>query len=111
MGLIGFMDDLTNQHLGKVNPILSRVLAFVPPLLIALAYPDVFLKAIDFAGGFGIVTLFGILPCIIAMRKARTPVEKGLGLAMLALFVVFFLLEAAQEFGLMHLDADVEHWK
>jgi len=111
MGLIGFMDDLTNQHLGKVNPILSRVLAFVPPLLISLAYPDVFLKAIDFAGGFGIVTLFGILPCIIALRKARTPMERGLGLAMLVLFALFFLLEAGQEFGLMHLDADVEHWK
>lgn len=111
MGLIGFMDDLTNQYLGKVNPLLSRALAFVPPLLIALAYPDVFLKAIDFAGGFGIVTLFGILPCIIALRKARTPVEKVLGLAMLVLFAVFFLLEAGQEFGLMHIDADVEHWK
>ena len=31
--------------------------------------------------------------------------------AMLALFVVFFLLEGAQELGLMHIDADVEHWK
>lgn len=110
MGLIGFMDDLTNQHLGKVNPALSRALAFVPPLLIALAYPDVFLKAIDFAGGFGIVTLFGILPCIIALRKARTPMEKGLGFAMLALFAVFFLLEAAQELGLLHISPDIEYW-
>lgn len=54
MGLIGFMDDLTSHHLGRTSPLLSRVLAFGPPLLIALVYPDIFLKAIDFAGGFGI---------------------------------------------------------
>lgn len=111
MGLIGFMDDLTNQHLGKVNPVLSRVLAFVPPLVIALVYPDVFLKAIDFAGGFGIVTLFGILPSIIALRKARTPLEKGLGIVMLLLFGVFFCLEAGQEFGLLKISPETEYWK
>ncbi len=110
MGLIGFMDDLTHQHLGKVNPVLSRVLAFVPPLLIAVAYPDVFLQAIDFAGGFGIVTLFGILPSIIAIRKARTPLTKAVGLAMLVLFGLFFLLEAGQEFGLLTIKPTVEHW-
>jgi tyrosine-specific transport protein len=111
MGLIGFMDDLTSQQLGKVNPVLSRLLAFVPPLVIAVAYPDLFLKAIDFAGGFGIVTLFGVLPSIIAIKKARTPLEKGLGYAMLLLFGIFFLLEAGQEFGLLDISPETEHWK
>jgi len=111
MGLIGFMDDLTSHHLGKVNPILSRALAFVPPLAVALVYPDVFLKAIDFAGGFGIVTLFGILPSIIALRKARTPLEKCFGLALLILFSVFFALEVGQESGLLRISPETEHWK
>lgn len=111
MGLIGFMDDLTSQYLGRTNPALSRALAFGPPLLIALVYPDVFLKAIDFAGGFGIVTLFGILPSIIAIRKARSSTEKTLGIAMLVLFGIFFLLEAGQELGMMKISPDVEHWK
>ncbi len=111
MGLIGFMDDLTSQYLGRTNPALSRALAFGPPLLIALVYPDVFLKAIDFAGGFGIVTLFGILPSIIAIRKARSSAEKTLGIAMLVLFGIFFLLEAGQELGLMKISPDAEYWK
>ncbi len=111
MGLIGFMDDLTSHYSGKVNPVLSRALAFGPPLLIALVYPDMFLKAIDFAGGFGIVTLFGILPSIIAIRKAKTPVQKLLGIAMLLLFGIFFLLEAGQEFGLLKISSEIEHWK
>ena len=69
LGLIGFMDDLTNRYMGKVNPLLSRALSFIPPLLIALIYPDIFLQAINIAGGFGIVTLFGVLPSIIAMLR------------------------------------------
>ena len=110
MGLIGFMDDLSSQHLGKVNPLLSRALAFGPPLLIALVYPDIFLKAIDFAGGFGIVTLFGILPAIIAIRKAQTRTQKALGIAMLLLFGLFFIFEAGQEFGLLKISPTLEHW-
>ena len=110
MGLIGFMDDLSSQHLGKVNPLLSRALAFGPPLLIALVYPDIFLKAIDFAGGFGIVTLFGILPAIIAIRKAQTRTQKVLGIAMLLLFGLFFIFEAGQEFGLLKISPQTEYW-
>jgi len=111
MGLIGFMDDIIHHRTGKINPLLSRILAFVPPLAIALIYPDLFLKAIDFAGGFGIVTLFGILPAIIAIRKARSTKERVLGIAMLVLFAVFFLLEAAQETGLLKITPDSEYWK
>ena len=110
MGLIGFMDDLSSQHLGKVNPLLSRALAFGPPLLIALVYPDIFLKAIDFAGGFGIVTLFGILPAIIAIRKAQTRTQKALAIAMLLLFGLFFIFEAGQEFGLLKISPQTEYW-
>jgi len=111
LGLIGFMDDLTSHHLGRTSPTLSRVLAFGPPLVIALVYPDIFLKAIDFAGGFGIVTLFGILPSIIAIRKARTKTQKLLGVAMLLLFGIFFALETAQELGLLKISPDTEYWK
>lgn len=110
LGLIGFMDDLTLHQFGRSNALLSRLLAFAPPLVIALVYPDIFLKAIDFAGGFGIVTLFGILPSIIAIRKARTHTQKVLGYAMLVLFSGFFLLETAQESGLLHISPSEEYW-
>lgn len=111
MGLIGFMDDIIHHRTGKTNPVTSRILAFGPPLAIALIYPDLFLKAIDFAGGFGIVTLFGILPAIIAIRKARSMKEKALGIVMLILFAVFFLLETGQETGLLKISPDTEYWK
>lgn len=110
LGLIGFMDDLTKHQFGKSSPMLSRVLSFGPPLLIALVYPDVFLKAIDFAGGFGIVVLFGILPSIIAIRKAQSSGQRLLGYAMLLLFGCFFMLEVAQEVGLLHIPVSAEYW-
>jgi len=110
MGLIGFMDDITSNTFGISNPLLSRALAFAPPLIIALVYPDLFLKAIDIAGGFGIVTLFGILPSIIAIRKAKTPVQRALGFAMLALFGMFLMLETCQELGLLDIHEKIEHW-
>lgn len=111
LGLIGFMDDLTTQQFGKSNPFLSRALAFAPPLVIALVYPDIFLKAIDFAGGFGIVTLFGILPSVIAIRKAQNSSQKVLGYVMLLLFSGFFILETAQEFGMLRVSPNVESWQ
>jgi len=79
--------------------------------VIALVYPDIFLKAIDIAGGFGIVMLFGILPSIIAIRKASTSGQRILGYMMLALFGIFFLVEAAQEMGILNMSAELEHWK
>jgi tyrosine-specific transport protein len=37
-------------------------LVFVPPLALSLANPDIFYKALDFGGAFGISTLFLVLP-------------------------------------------------
>ena len=110
MGLIGFMDDLIFHRLGKTNPLFSRALAFLPPLAISILYPDLFLKAIDIAGGFGIVTLFGILPSIIALKKARNGRERALGVMMLLLFGIFFLFETAQELGFLKIDPSTEYW-
>ena len=110
MGLIGFMDDLLFHSFGKSNPFISRAISFLPPLIIAVVYPDLFLKAIDIAGGFGIVTLFGILPSIIALKKAANRKERILGAVMLLLFSLFFILETAQEFGLLKIDPSIEYW-
>ncbi|HEX2583251.1 MAG TPA: aromatic amino acid transport family protein, partial [Chlamydiales bacterium] len=41
-------------------------LALIPPLLFALSYPEVFFKALGFAGGICAMLLFGILPVAMA---------------------------------------------
>ncbi|MFT4552619.1 MAG: tyrosine-specific transport protein [Chlamydiales bacterium] len=37
-------------------------LVMLPPFVISLTYPGVFLTALDYAGGFGAALLFGVLP-------------------------------------------------
>ena len=44
------------------------ILALFPPLLFAILYPNIFLKALNFAGGICAVILFGILPVLMVWR-------------------------------------------
>ncbi len=88
---------LTSHHLKKNSPLLSRILAFGPPLIIAWStqhLPQVH----RFPGGFGIVTCSASCR-IIALRKASSRREKSLAVAMLLQFGAFFLLETAQEWN------------
>ena len=77
------------------------MLTFVPPLIISIIYPDIFLKALNIVGGVGIVILFGILPSILAIIRAKTTSKRTLGIAMLILFTVFLLFQLGQQFGLI----------
>jgi tyrosine-specific transport protein len=42
------------------------LLALLPPLIFALSYPEVFFKALSFAGGICAMILFGLLPVAMA---------------------------------------------
>lgn len=44
------------------------LMALFPPFVCAIAYPSIFLKALNFAGGFGAVILFGILPALMVWQ-------------------------------------------
>lgn len=71
-GLMNFLRDLLagcGVSSGTKSPVTIKILALLPPALIALFYPAIFIKALDIAGGVGIVTLFGILPCLIVLSK------------------------------------------
>ncbi len=46
--------------------LLFGFIVLVPPLLFALSYPEVFFKALSFAGGICAMILFGILPVAMA---------------------------------------------
>ncbi len=110
-GIMGFINDIlcNSIKVGEgTRKGLIPALAFLPPLLIAFTWPDIFLKAINIAGGFGIVTLFGILPSIVSIRKAKTPLIKILSYVMLVMFVIFLCFEIAQEAGFLVISAEKE---
>lgn len=54
-------DGLGIRKLG-VRKFFLTLLVFVPPLLIAMVNPGIFLKALSFAGGISCAILFGIYP-------------------------------------------------
>ncbi|MDO9529032.1 MAG: aromatic amino acid transport family protein [Syntrophales bacterium] len=110
IGLMGFVDDLTENFFHKKSRFLTIILAFLPPLTISVIYPDIFLKAIDIVGGVGIVILFGILPSIIVIRQSKSSRMRLLGMAMFALFALLLALEIGQECGLLHIHPSVEYW-
>ncbi len=64
------------------------ICVFVPPLIVALTKPHLFLNALSAAGGYAAVTLFGILPALMAYKlKLRS---RGL-MTVLILFALFVM--------------------
>ena len=71
MGLIDFNRDLLANPAGKSNKFLVAGLTFIPPFIISIFFPQVFLKAIGVVGGVGIAILFGVLPAIVFFIKNK----------------------------------------
>ncbi|KAK3003853.1 hypothetical protein RJ639_019522 [Escallonia herrerae] len=50
---------------GQSSP-LPYLLTLIPPLILSQLDPEIFFKALDFAGTYGVLVLFGILPAAMA---------------------------------------------
>lgn len=110
MGMVGFAGDLLGNVLHLKSRLAVVLFAFLPPYLVAMVYPDVFLAAMNVVGGVGIVTLFGVLPGVILLRRAASAGTRVVALAMVVLFALFLCIEVGQEFGLLKLHPRTEHW-
>ncbi|XP_047317785.1 tyrosine-specific transport system-like [Impatiens glandulifera] len=65
LGLADFLADLLELPSGENRP-LPYLLTLFPPLLLSLYDPEIFFKALDFAGTYGVLVLFGILPAAMS---------------------------------------------
>lgn len=69
---LGFVDFLADGLHVKENTGWTKVgiccLVLVPPLVFASLDPSIFLRALSYAGGFGAVILFGVLPALMAWQ-------------------------------------------
>ncbi|CAN8300662.1 unnamed protein product [Cochlearia groenlandica] len=65
LGLTDFLSDLLKLRTGQNKPFLY-LLTLVPPLLLSLLDPEIFFKALDFAGTYGVLVLFGFLPAAMS---------------------------------------------
>ncbi len=89
-------------------------LTLIPPFVLAYSYPGLFFMALNYAGAFGAVILFGILPALMVWKGRYIQKQKGFpervqvlpgGKAMLILIIVSAIgivgLQLALELGLL----------
>ncbi len=97
LGFLDFLADGLKIKKTRKGKLLLSFLVFIPPLIIGMIYPNIFLEALDYAGGFGCALLLGLLPILMVwvgryrMGLKSTGVLKGGRLLLLILlsFVVF----------------------
>jgi len=66
LSLFDFLADGFRIPKNKIGKGSLFILTFAPPLIITLQNPHAFLSALEYAGAFGVVTLLGILPILLA---------------------------------------------
>jgi len=69
LALTHFLADAFKVKGEKHESVPMCLLALVPPLIFAFIYPNLFLNALNFAGGICAVILFGILPASMAWKN------------------------------------------
>lgn len=76
LSFVDFLADGLNIKKTPKGRLLLISLVLGPPFIFALLYPTIFLMALNYAGGFGAVTLFGILPALMVW-KGRYHQKRG----------------------------------
>lgn len=66
LSFVDFLADGFNIKKTQRGKVILCLLVIAPSLLLSLIYPHIFLMALNYAGAFGAVTLFGILPALMA---------------------------------------------
>lgn len=110
---LSFLDFLADGlHIQKTatGKALLCFLVLAPPFIFAYVYPNIFLQALNYAGAFGAVILFGILPALMVwvgryhknlVAKRMVPGGKPI-LVIIMVFAIFVvLLQLLQELNLI----------
>lgn len=100
LSFVDFLKDGFNiSSENKYDPFIYAIV-LIPPTLLALFYPHLFLKALSFAGGFVDILLLAIMPVLIVgigryVKKIKAPYQVAGGkpfLAAVLLLAITFLL-------------------
>lgn len=100
LAFLDFLADGLKVQKKGLKKVALCLAIFVPPTLIALTYPDIFIVALGYAGGISCAVLFGLFPPLMAWvgRYKKHVGEKGKellpgGKAFLSLLILFVILE------------------
>lgn len=106
LSFVDFLADGFRVKKDKMSKLLLCVLVIAPPLLMSVMYPHLFLTALNYAGAFGAVTLFGIMPALMAWsgrywKKIQAPRMLPGGKGVLAAIIVFALSVIVLQIGVI----------
>lgn len=102
LAYIDFLADGLKVAKRGFKKVLLCLGVFVPPTLVSILYPKIFLIALGFAGGFSCAILFGLFPPVMVWvgryikRQEKNPQLPG-GKPFLALLICFVILELGIE--------------
>lgn len=68
LGLVDFLADGLKIKKDTKGKLLLSLFVFIPPFLISLWKPNLFLEALDLAGGYGCSLLLGLLPVLMVWK-------------------------------------------
>lgn len=114
LGLRDFLADGLSLALDRKGRMLTSLFIFVPALLFTWLNPDIFLSALNLAGGVGVALLLGLLPILMVwVKRYRDGVLEGRlfsgGKSVFVVLIAFVVVLAGyallQEFGVTDLAA------
>ncbi len=98
LSLTHFIADGLKVQLTKKNNLWLVFLVIFPPLFFAITYPNIFFKALAFAGAYCAVILFGILPALMTWigryknKETSAYHVKGGKLALIIIIIFFCVI-------------------
>jgi tyrosine-specific transport protein len=101
LAFLDFLADGLKVEKKGLKKVLLCLGVFIPPMLIALSYPQIFLVALSYAGGYSCAILFGLFPPLMVWvgryvkgySKSGQQIPGGkIFLSILILFVIFELI-------------------
>lgn len=102
LAYLDFLADGLKVQKKGMKKVLLCLAVFIPPTLVALTYPHIFITALSYAGGFSCAILFGLFPPIMVWvgryikKYEHNPQIPG-GKVFLATLVFFVLIELGIE--------------
>jgi tyrosine-specific transport protein len=103
LAYIDFLADGLHWRRTKKSRSMLCLLVFLPPTIVTLVYPTIFLTALGYAGGFACAILFGLFPPLMAWSRRHfsgvTEQDRELigGRCALSLLIAFVIFEITVE--------------
>jgi tyrosine-specific transport protein len=110
IGLRGFIRDLMISTFKIDNKNINIILTLAPSLIISLFFPNLFLGALDIAGGVGGVLIFGVFPAMMLIKYSKNflSIKAIIGLILFLFLSFLILLDIAQVFHIVDIKPKIE---